>query len=177
MKGKTREPDMMTSKQRVIEALEFREADRVPRYDPFWIQTVDLYIKSGLEDKLPEVETIEVDGMKRNIGNPVEDYFGFDIDVLHMDTSLRMPYKKTAEEDDFAIIEDHYGYTVKKFKDKSGSMHFFDHVTKDRDSWEELKHRMVLNPRESNRIDSLNYFLHGEEYPPWKGFKKNIRRI
>lgn len=172
MKGKTKEPDMMTSKRRVIEALEFGEADRIPRYDSFWKQTVALYMESGLDKKLPNVETIAIDGMEREIGNPVEDYFGFDIDMLYIDTSLRMPYKKTAEENDFEIIEDHYGYTVKKFKDKSGSMHFLNHVTKDRDSWDDLKRRMIFNPHEKSRIDSLSYFLHEGDYPSWEGLKK-----
>ena len=162
----------MNHRDRVRAALEFREADRIPRYDSFWLQTIDQYMKCGLADRLPVNPVIEVDGLKRTIGSPIEDYFDFDIDILSIDTSLRMPYEILAEENDFIVIRDHYGYTVKKFKDKSGSMHFMEHVTKDRETWDENKHRMVFSENDTSRLDSLSYFLHSEPYPTWQGFKR-----
>jgi uroporphyrinogen decarboxylase len=162
----------MKHRERVIAALDFREPDRIPKYDSFWLQTVELYKKSGLEEKLGNNPILEVDGLKRTIGSAIEDYFDFDIDILSIDTSLRMPYKVLAEENEFIVIQDHYGYTVKKFKDKSGSMHFLEHVTKDRKAWNALKERMVFDENDTSRLDSISYFLHGEPYPTWDGFKK-----
>lgn len=162
--------NMITAKQRVKAALEFRETDRIPKYDSFWLQTVDLYMKSGLEERLFDLPVIDFNGIKRQIGNPFEDYFNFDIDVLYMDTSLRMPYKTVAVEDNFEIIEDHYGYTVKKFKDKSSSMYFLNHITKDRETWDKIKHRLKFDPNDLSRLDSYSYFLHAEPYPNWESF-------
>ena len=162
----------MTNRERVIAALDFKETDRIPRYDSFWHQTVDLYKKSGLAERLGENPVISVDGLERTIGNPIEDYYDFDIDILSIDTSMRMPYKVLSEENEFIVIQDRYGYTVKKFRDKSCSMHFLEHVTKDRDTWNTLKERMVFNEKDTSRLDSISYFLHGEPYPSWEGFKK-----
>ncbi|MBN1623202.1 MAG: hypothetical protein JXN10_05830 [Clostridia bacterium] len=162
----------MKHRERVIAALDFRESDRIPKYDSFWQQTVELYKKSGLEEKLSKNPILEVDGLMRTIGNPIEDYFDFDIDILSIDTSLRMPYEVLSEEKEFIVIQDHYGYTVKKFKDKSGSMHFINHVTKDRETWDALKERMVFNENDTSRLDSISYFLHSGPYPTWNGFKK-----
>ncbi len=162
----------MTHKERVASVLEYKEADRIPKYDSFWQQTVELYKKSGLEKNLCDNPIIEVDGLKRTIGNAIEDYFDFDIDILSIDTSLRMPYEVLAKEDEFIVIRDHYGYTVKKFKDKSGSMHFLEHVTKDRETWDILKERMIFSANDTSRLDSVSYFLHSEPYPSWEGFKK-----
>ncbi|MDX1359365.1 MAG: uroporphyrinogen decarboxylase family protein [Clostridia bacterium] len=162
----------MTHRERVIAALEFRETDRIPKYDSFWQQTVALYKESGLDMRLEEKPVIEVDGLTRTIGNPIEDYFDFDFDLMSIDTSLRMPYKVLSEEDEFIVICDHYGYTVKKFKDKSCSMHFLDHVTKDHATWNMLKSRMVFDENDTSRLDSVSYFLHEESYPSWGGFKR-----
>lgn len=162
----------MNHKERVKAALEFKEADRIPRYDAFWNQTIDLYMKSGLKERLNENKVIEIDGLKRTIGNAVEDYFDFDFDMLHIDTSLRLPCEVLSEEGEYITIKDRYGYTVKKHKENSGSMHFIDHVTKDRKSWDSLKHKMIFDSEDSSRIDSMSYFMHKGEYPSWNGYKK-----
>ena len=161
----------MTSKERVKIILSHREADRVPKYDAFWKQTQRAFLKNGLSKKIRANEVIEVDGLKRTIGDPIKDYFGFDFDVLYIDTSLRMICEVLEEHDEFVILKDRYGFTVKKFKDKSGSMQFIDHITKDINKWDELKSRMKLNKSDKSRIDSISYFMHSEEYPSWEGFK------
>lgn len=161
----------MNHKERVKAALDFKEADRIPRYDAFWNQTIELYMNSGLKERLQKSNTIEIEGLKREIGNAVEDYFDFDFDMLHIDTSLRMPCEIISEEGEYVTLKDRYGYTVKKYKDKSGSMHFIDHVTKDKETWNSIKRKMVFDPGDSSRIDSLSYFMHQGEYPSWQGFK------
>ncbi|MCH4887546.1 hypothetical protein EZV73_08180 [Acidaminobacter sp. JC074] len=161
----------MNSRERVLKAINHEEADRIPKYDGFWEQTVKMYEEDGLKDKLPQNEEIVIEGLKRRIGNPLEDYFDFDMDVLYIDTSLRMPFEILEEEEEFVKLKDRYGFTVQKFKDKSGSMHFLEHVTKEAEGWEKLKHRMIFDPKDEARIDNKSYFMHHEAYPSWQGFK------
>jgi len=162
----------MNSRERVLRTINHEEVDRIPKYDGFWEQTIELYLKDGLESKIKENKVLEIDGLKRQVGNPIEDYFEFDIDVLYIDTSLRMPCEILEEKDEFVTLKDRYGFTVQKFKDKSGSMHFIDHVTKEAGEWELLKDRMVFDANDSARIDSKSYFMHYENYPSWTGFKQ-----
>ena len=162
----------MTGKQRVELAIDHIEADRIPRYDSFWLQTERSFLKGGLDKKVKACEKIEIDGLSRTIGDPLRDYFDFDFDVLYIDTSLRMPCKTLEEHGEYTVLKDRYGFTVKKFKDKTGSMHFIDHVTKNMEDWDRLKHRMVFNTSGASRIDSESYFMHHAPYPTWGGFKK-----
>ena len=162
----------MTGKQRVELTVNHIEADRIPRYDSFWMQTEKSYLSGGLDKKIKENEKITVDGLERTIGDPLRDYFDFDFDVLYMDTSLRMECKTLEEHGEYTVLKDSYGFTVKKFKDKSGSMQFIDHVTKDMDDWDRLKHRMVFDSADTSRMDSLSYFIHHTPYPTWDGYKK-----
>ena len=166
----------MTSQERVKLTLMHKEADRIPKYDAFWIQTERAFLKSGLDKKIAQNEIIEVDGLKRTIGNPIKDYFGFDFDVMYIDTSLRMKYEVLEEYDEFVVLRDRYGFTAKKFKDKSGSMVFLDHVTGDLNNWEQLKKRMLFDENDTSRIDCISYFMHSEEYPSWHGFKSIYKK-
>jgi len=161
----------MNSRERVLHTIDHEEVDRIPKYDGFWEQTVEMFLRDGLKEKLSDNETIEIDGLTRQIGNPLEDYFDFDIDVLYMDTSLRMPCEIIEEKDEFITLRDRYGFTVQKFKDKSGSMHFIEHVTTEESEWHRLKERMIFDPNDTSRIDSKSYFMHSENYPSWNGFK------
>ena len=162
----------MTGKQRVELAVNHIEADRIPRYDSFWLQTEQSFLKDGLDKKLKPNRKIAIDGLERTIGDPLRDYFDFDFDVLYMDTSLRMECETLEESGEYTVLKDRYGFTVKKFKDKTGSMHFIDHATKDIENWDRLKNRMVFDASDTSRIDSLSYFMHHVPYPTWEGFKK-----
>ena len=161
----------MNSKKRVEMTLNHKEPDRVPRFDGFWEQTVERFYDEGLENEVSDMPEIVVDGLKRKVGNPVNDYFNFDFDVLYIDSSMRFEGKILDENDEFVTLEDRYGFTVKKYKDKSASMHFISHRNNNYEEWLTVKEKMTLDHNDVSRIDSLSYFMHFDEYPSWSGFK------
>jgi len=95
------------------------------------------------------------------------DYFGFDFDFMSIDASPRMEQKLLAEDDEFVTYQDRFGYIVRKRKEKSRTLDFMDHVTKDRMAWERIRERFVLDPQDKARIDDASYFMHMAEYPTW----------
>ena len=81
----------MTSRERISKILAHKEADRVPKYDGFWEETVERYYEEGLPRDLDKnYEKIVLDSGVKTIGNPIGDYFGFDIDVFGLDNSMRL---------------------------------------------------------------------------------------
>lgn len=67
----------MTSRERVIAAIERKPLDRIPRYDGFWEDAIERWLVEGL--CLPEPKTIQVEGETKVISSPVAEYFNFDI--------------------------------------------------------------------------------------------------
>jgi len=158
----------MNSRERVINAIERKPIDRIPKYDSFWDTTISEFQKQGMP-VLPPMPMIDADGILKPCGNPVGDYFGFDIDVMYLDTSMRLPAKIIEEDEERYIVQDRYGWIGKKYKDRSSSIHFLDYITKTRQDWDRLKNDMIMDPADTARIDSLSNFLHFAPYPSWKG--------
>ena len=103
----------MTSRERVIAAIEGKPLDRIPKYDAFWEDTLVAWQKAGL--KLPEPMTITVEGETKVIRSGVDQYFGFDITPLYMDVSMRFPTGIIAEDEEMYTITDRSGYTVRRY--------------------------------------------------------------
>ena len=168
----------MNSRERVINAIERRSTDRIPRYDSFWDTTIAEFQKQGMPP-LPPVPILDADGLQKPAGNPAGDFFNFDIDSLYMDISMRLPTRVVTDDGEKYTVEDRYGWTATKYKGRSSSMHFHDHVTKTREDWDKLKKNMVLNPKDTARLDSESYYIHLNPYPSWKGaycIYKEIRK-
>ena len=159
----------MTSRERVRAAIERRPLDRVPRYDSFWEDTLALYQTCGLV--LPTPRTLLVDGMERNIDDPVGDTFGFDLDTLFTDVSMRFPARVLSRSDAFIVVEDRCGYTAKKFDDRASSMTFIDHKIKTQEDWMRHRHQFRFDPTERARVDRTTFFMRTEPYPTWEGFR------
>ncbi len=155
----------MTSKERVIGAIERTPIDRVPKYEGFWEDTLPLYIEQGLA--LPVQKTITIDGEEKKIGSPIEEYFDYDIQCLYMDVSMRFPRRLVSDENGLIVVEDQCGYTAKKFKGKASSIHFLSHKVNDENDWEKYKERFAFNPNDTARVDSEGYFLRTKPYPTW----------
>ena len=155
----------MTGKQRVIRMLTGREADRVPRYDSFWEDTLISFREDGLDDMVPQKNrVISFDDTQRMIGNPMNDWFGFDIDMLYLDNSMRWPVSVDSEDHENMLITDRCGYQVRKIKHKSRTLELLWHAAPDRDAWQKVKGRFVLDPKDASRIDSTSFFLrHGDD--------------
>ena len=160
----------MNSRERVFGAINRTPIDRVPRFDAFWEDTIELYVNSDL--KLPPQKTMEVDGKIRNIGNPIEEYFNYDIECLYMDISMRFDAKLVSDDGEQIVVQDRAGYTAQKFKGRASSLHFISHKVENKADWEEHKHRLKFDPKDEARIDCAGYFLRTEPYPSWAGAKK-----
>ena len=160
----------MTGRKRVIAAIERQPMDRIPRFDAFWEDTLPAWEKQGL--RLPQVKKITVEGREKSIGSPAGAYFDMDLVQLFMDISMRFLTEVLEEDDETVTVSDRCGYTLKKFKNKTSSVHFISHMTEDRGDWDKYKDRFRLDPIDSARVDCEGYFLHTKEYPSWDGFKQ-----
>lgn len=159
----------MTGRERVIGAIERSPIDRVPKYDVFWEDTLEKYIREGLQ--LPQMSKIIVDGEEKIIGNSIEQYFDFDISCFYMDVSMRFPASVLDDDGVKITIEDRCGYTAQKFKNRASSMHFWGHKVSNEDDWNKYKIQFKFNPNDKARVDSEGYFLRTKDYPTWEGLK------
>ena len=145
----------MDGRTRVGNTIERRDVDRIPRYDSFW------------EDTLTEW---------RSQGMPVEtdpqDFFDWDICMMGVDTSMRCEQRFVSRDDQYVTYQDRFGYTVRKTIGKSRSLEFSEHVTRDRETWNALRHRFDFDPNDRARVDVKSYFMHMDEYPTWSEAKR-----
>ena len=160
----------MTSRERVIGAIERTPIDRIPRFDGFWEDTAIAWESQGL--KLPEQRYIEVDGEQKPIGSPIFDYFNFDFNNFYYDGSMRFEAKLVSDDGSKVVIKDRSGYTVQRIKGKASSLHFLKHEVEEYEDWEEHKSKFKFDPNDSARVDTEGYFLRIKDYPTWEGFKK-----
>jgi len=161
----------MESRERVIRTLEHRHPDRLPMMDSLWEDTITRWHGEGLPR-----EAMSSDVFHEAIGG-ISDYFGFDVDYMSLDASPRLDQKLISDDGEYVVYQDRFGYTVKKSKGKSRTMHFMDHATQDRAAWERLKERYVLDPNDTARIDRASYFMHMDEYPTWSEAKQIYDRV
>ena len=160
----------MTSRERVIAAIERKPLDRIPRYEGFWEDALERWAAEGME--LQPVPTLVVEGVEKKIGSAVGNYFGFDMAPLYMDVSMRFPTGIIHDDGEKLTITDRSGYTVRRYKNKVSSMDFVEHKVKDTEDWERYKDRLRLDPDDTARVDCDSYFLHTAEYPSWDGLKE-----
>ncbi|MCX8052888.1 MAG: hypothetical protein N3B12_03700 [Armatimonadetes bacterium] len=124
----------MTSKERILVALEHREADRVPIWENFWGSTIRRWHKEGLtEDTDPTV------------------FFG--LDTQHhtsIDWTLQFPVETIEETEEYVIRRNANGDLEKSFKDHDSTPLWSDYPITDRASWKEHKSRFLWN---ESRVD------------------------
>ncbi len=151
----------MDSRERVIRTLNREHPDRVPMTDAFWEDTLTGWYDEGLSR-----EAVSNDVFSEAVGG-IPEYFGFDFDYISLDASPRLEQKLLSDDGEYVIYQDRFGYTVKKSKGKSRTMDFMDHVTKDKDAWDQIKERFVLDLDGTARVDQASYFMHMDPYPTW----------
>ena len=123
----------MLPKERVLEALNHREADRIPIMDNPWFTTLDRWIEEGFpENTLPE------------------DYFEFDMVGFHPDASFMLPERIIEETDEYIILNDHNGALKKDWKHRTSTPELIDFSLTSREKWEELKSNLVFRPERLN---------------------------
>jgi len=150
----------MDSRTRVQRALARASIDRIPRYDSPWEDTIARWKSEGLPEDADLV-----------------DYFGFDMILVGIDVSMRRPMKLISREGEYRTVQDRYGYTVRQIVGKARTVQCLEHVTTDKEKWQELKNGFRLDPADTARIDEGSYFLRLEEYPSWDEAKSRIDRI
>ncbi len=162
----------MTGKERVLRIIAHKEADRIPKYDAFWEDTLINWHATGLPyDPVEKYEILTLESGTKIIGNTVGDYFGFDIDMFYLDNSMRFTPIILEDHETYSIISDRCGYTVKRFKNKGATMHFINHVNPDRTSWEKIKSKFVPDMSDTSRIDHESFFLRTSRIPSWSETK------
>jgi uroporphyrinogen decarboxylase len=142
----------LTSRQRVKAAINFQKVDRLPCDESLWPDTLDLWHTQGMPKD----------------SEPV-DYFGWDICGMALDCSPRFEQKILHEDPPWYTYQDRWGYNATKKLGKASSVHFFNHKTDSRETWDSHKYRWSLSndPDEPARIDSASYFEHFKPYPTW----------
>lgn len=157
----------MTGRERVSRITDHLEADRVPRYDSFWDETLEQYYEQGLPRDLDkDYPKILLSCGEKTIGHPIGDYFGYDIDVFGLDNSMRLPPQIVEETQTYQVIADRCGYTAKRNKGLS-TLDFQRHVCPDEASWKKYKGRFAFDPNDTSRIDSEGFFLRIKKEPTW----------
>ena len=141
----------MLPRDRVLAALsrEPEKLDRVPMHDAFFTDTLERWRCEGMP---PDVAP--------------GDYFGFDMDMLFADVSLRLPDRTLEETDEYLVAEDKFGFTAKRFKKKAG-IHYLGHKVKARTDWDALKERLAVDFGNTARIGPVSYFEPFVRYPTW----------
>jgi len=118
----------MTSRERVLAALTFREADRIAIHDSPWKHTIDRWHREGLpEDKSPA------------------EYFGYEFVKAGADTSMRLPTEIIEETDEYTITRNANGAVRRGWKDHEGTPELIDFSIKTRRDWDAHKHLMQMS--------------------------------
>jgi len=123
----------MTSRERVLKALNHQIPDRVPIHDAPWSSTVQRWHKEGLpEDTTPE------------------EHFGFEFEHFGADISPRLPVKVLEKNEEYIITTTPQGGKRRNHRDYSTTPEIIDWPVKTKDDWKEIK--KLLKP-EFTRID------------------------
>jgi len=123
----------MNSRERVLAALNFTEADRIPIHDNPWASTVDRWHAEGLPSDVSPAE-----------------FFHYELAVYGADTSPRLPVKTLEESGEFIVETTPFGGVRRNRRDYSTTPEILDYPVKSRADWERLKARLVPSP---DRVD------------------------
>ncbi|MFQ5809313.1 MAG: hypothetical protein ACE5JM_06815, partial [Armatimonadota bacterium] len=128
----------MTSRERILAAINHEEADRVAVHDGPWATTV----KRWREEGLPE-------------GQSPTDYFGFELRAFSGDSSLRLETQVIEETDEHTIATTGDGATQRTWKHATSTPELIDFSVTTREKWEEVTPRMEMCDERVNWEDGL----------------------
>lgn len=130
----------MNGHERVTLALSHREADRVPRFESLWPETLPTWYAQGLP-----------------VGTDLADQFEFDIAGAGWVSHEAQPgYLKTIDEtDEWWARRDGNGAILRYWKHKSGTPEHIAFTVRTRDQWEAHKKQMLDVPPGA-RVDTLH---------------------
>ncbi len=135
---------MIDSRERLIHALNFQQADRVPMIEiSIWDETIERWRKEGLPGDVA-YQSPFVSKNEYLLQNTVDDFLGLDrIAIVSFDCTLRFDEKLIEETDEFKIYTTQDGIQYKGFKNKTTPALPLDWTVKTSADWEIYKHRLV----------------------------------
>ncbi len=140
----------MTSRERVLAALNHQEADRVPIHDSPWFTTVIRWHEEGLPAKVSPNQ-----------------YFGYEFSGVGADTSLRMPTEVVEDTDEYTITWNSNGALRKNWKHATSTPEMMDFKIKTSADWFAHKQELEIG---RDRIDwegGLRAQRHAREQGLW----------
>lgn len=164
----------MTSRERVRSAIDRTNPDRIPVHEDFWTDTPEVWRSQGLPDYL---ELQPPSDPETSLETWLEEYFGFDIGVMFLDASPRLPQTILSQDEDWITFTDRWGYTATKPRGRSGTIEYRDTHTKEWSDWLNIAGKFKMNTDDTARIDDRNYFEHFDEYPSWHGAQAKFQRL
>jgi uroporphyrinogen decarboxylase len=131
----------MTSRERMLRALNHQEADRIPITDSPWGATVERWWQEGLPgDVAPE------------------EYFGFEMTSFGPDTTPMFPVRVLEETDEYVVETTSTGGVRRNHKDYTTTPEIIDYPCKNRADWDAIK------PRLQPSKDRVDWTGEGLEY-------------
>ena len=112
----------MTSRERVLLALQHKEADRVAIQDSPWGTTINRWRQEGLPQNVS-----------------VSDYFGYEFTGVGADLSFRLPTKVLEETDEYVITQGSMGSIVKNWKHSTSTPELIGFTINSREKYYEHK--------------------------------------
>lgn len=130
--------DILTSRERVNLALAHREADRIPRLDKFWPETLSAWIEQGMDPDGDIHETLDFDIVRVGL----------------TDHEARPGVREVIEEsDEWITHKDGNGAFLRYWKNKSGVPEHVGFTVDSRDTWQDLKKELLAVPIR-DRVDA-----------------------
>ncbi len=129
----------MTSRERILLALDHKEADRVAIQDSPWSSTINRWRKEGLPEDIP-----------------ADEYFGFETVGIGFDTGPRFPVEVLEKNEKFILIRGSTGGIDRNLRDYSSTPGIVDRPVKTKKDWEEK-----IKPRiypDYTRVDWVTAF-------------------
>lgn len=143
---------MISSRDRVRMAVAHEEPDHVPCDDDLFEDCRRQFVAEGMPADVSAADT-----------------FGYDFEHLALDASPRLPQRLIEETETQITFVHKAGYSATKWKNKSGALHYFDHVTRTHADWDRVRQRLVPDVDGSARISRTSYFTPFVAYPDWDG--------
>lgn len=140
----------ITSRERIRMLLAHDEPDRVGLSDSFWSDTTPRWRAEGLPADVTPA-----------------DFFGFDIDWMFIDSSLRLPEQVLSETDEYYIYNDKHGFKAQRWKHKAGAFGYLEHAVKSHEDWERLRPNLALEYGCGCRLSTIPYADPFQTYPHW----------